>query len=275
MTITKIETGTEDLLAEINDGVAVITLNRPEARNAMSGEMNAALQKTLADAELNNDIKCIVLTGAGKGFCAGGDVKGMASSGDGTVGPRTIDQAIHEQRVNQRATAGKLFKMPKPTIAALPGAAAGAGLSLALACDLRVMASNAIMTTAFARVGFSGDYGGTYFMAQLVGTAKAKELYYLSERVSAEEALRIGLTNWVCEADELQAKALEIGLRIASGPTVAYRYMKENLNRALAGDIDDCMDLEATHHVHCGQTQDHKEATKAFVAKREPVFVGK
>jgi len=275
MTISKIETGTEDLLAEINDGVAVLTLNRPDARNAMSGAMNAALQKTLADAELDDKIKCIVLTGAGKGFCAGGDVKGMASSGDGTVGPRTIDQAIHEQRLNQRATAGKLFKMPKPTIAALPGAAAGAGLSLALACDLRIMSSNAIMTTAFARVGFSGDYGGTYFMAQLVGTAKAKELYYLSERVGAEEALRLGLTNWVCEPEELQAKALEIALRMARGPTVAYRYMKENLNRALAGDIDDCMDLEATHHVHCGQTQDHKEASKAFVDKREPVFSGK
>ena len=223
MTITKIETGTEHLLAENNDGVAVLTLNRPEARNAMSGEMNAALQKVLADAELDHEIKCIVLTGAGKGFCAGGDVKGMASSGDGTVGPRTIDQAIHAQRVNQRATAGKLFKMPKPTIAALPGAAAGAGLSFALACDMRVMASNAIMTTAFARVGFSGDYGGTYFMAQLVGTAKAKELYYLSDRVSADEALRLGLTNCVCEPDELQAKALEIGHRISSGPTVAYR----------------------------------------------------
>ena len=275
MTITKIETGTEHLLAENNDGVAVLTLNRPEARNAMSGEMNAALQKVLADAELDHEIKCIVLTGAGKGFCAGGDVKGMASSGDGTVGPRTIDQAIHAQRVNQRATAGKLFKMPKPTIAALPGAAAGAGLSFALACDMRVMASNAIMTTAFARVGFSGDYGGTYFMAQLVGTAKAKELYYLSDRVSADEALRLGLTNCVCEPDELQAKALEIGHRISSGPTVAYRYMKENLNRALAGDVDDCMDLEATHHVHCGQTQDHKEASKAFVEKREPVFIGK
>ena len=275
MTITKIETGTEHLLAENNDGVAVLTLNRPEARNAMSGEMNAALQKVLADAELDQEIKCIVLTGAGKGFCAGGDVKGMASSGDGTVGPRTIDQAIHAQRVNQRATAGKLFKMPKPTIAALPGAAAGAGLSFALACDMRVMASNAIMTTAFARVGFSGDYGGTYFMAQLVGTAKAKELYYLSDRVSADEALRLGLTNWVCEPDELQAKALEIGHRISSGPTVAYRYMKENLNRALAGDVDDCMDLEATRHVHCGQTQDHREASKAFVEKREPVFIGK
>lgn len=270
-----VDTGTDDLLATIEDGVAVITLNRPEARNAMSGEMNAALQKCLADFELDPAVKCLVITGAGKGFCAGGDVKGMASAGDGTVGDRTIDGAIHTQRVNQRATAGKLFKMPKPTIAALPGAAAGAGLSYALACDLRIMASTAIMTTAFARVGFSGDYGGTYFMTQLIGTAKARELYYLSERVSAEEALRLGLTNWVCEPEELMDKTMEIANRLAKGPTVAYRYMKENLNRALAGGVDDCMDLEATHHVHCGQTQDHREAAKAFVEKREPVFIGK
>jgi len=269
------ETGTNDLLAELQDGVAVLTLNRPEARNAMSGEMNAALQTMLAQCELDPAVRCIVLTGAGKGFCAGGDVKGMAASGDGTVGARTIDQAIHEQRVHQRGTAGKLFKMPKPTIAALPGAAAGAGLSLALACDLRIMASSAIMTTAFAKVGFSGDYGGTYFMSQLVGSAKARELYYLSERVNAEEALRLGLTNWVCEPDELQARTMDIAMRLAKGPTVAYRYMKENLNRALAGDVDDCLDLEATHHVHCGQTEDHRNATKAFVEKREPTFNGR
>ncbi|MGK0343074.1 MAG: 2-(1,2-epoxy-1,2-dihydrophenyl)acetyl-CoA isomerase [Candidatus Azotimanducaceae bacterium] len=269
------ETGTSDLLAELQDGVAVLTLNRPDARNAMSGEMNEALQWMLAQCELDPEVRCIVLTGAGKGFCAGGDVKGMAASGDGTVGARTIDQAIHEQRVHQRGTAGKLFKMPKPTIAALPGAAAGAGLSLALACDLRIMASSAIMTTAFARVGFSGDYGGTYFMSQLVGSAKARELYYLSERVNAEEALRLGLTNWVCEPDELQARTMDVAMRLAKGPTVAYRYMKENLNRALAGDVDDCLDLEATHHVHCGQTEDHRNATKAFVEKREPTFNGR
>jgi 2-(1,2-epoxy-1,2-dihydrophenyl)acetyl-CoA isomerase len=166
--------------------------------------------------------------------------------------------------------------MPKPTIAALPGAAAGAGLSLALACDMRIMARNAIMTTAFARVGFSGDYGGTYFMSQLVGTAKARQLYYLSERVSAEEALQLGLTNWVCEAEELEEKSQEIAAKLAAGPSVAYRYMKENFARAISsGDLDDCLDLEATHHVHCGQTQDHKNATKAFVEKREPVFQGR
>ena len=273
--MTSIDTGTEELLAEINDGIGLITLNRPQARNAMSGEMGRALQETLADFELNPAVKCLVLTGAGKGFCAGGDVKGMAASGDGTVGDNTIDGAIHRQRIHQRATAGKLFRMPKPTIAALPGAAAGAGLSLALACDFRVMATSAIMTTAFAKVGFSGDYGGTYFLTQLVGSAKARELYYLSDRVTAEEALSLGLANWIAPPEEMMNKTMEVAGRLANGPTVAFRFMKENLNRAMSGEVEDCMDLEATHHVHCGQTQDHRDATKAFVEKRDPVFNGR
>lgn len=272
---TNLDTGTPDLLASLDAGVLTLTMNRPEARNAMSAAMNQALQQQLAAAELDPAVKCVVLTGAGKGFCAGGDVKGMAARGDGTVGAQTIDEAIARQRINQRATAGKLFKMAKPTIAALPGAAAGAGLALALACDLRLMASSAIMTTAFARVGFSGDYGGTYFLTQLVGSAKARELYFLSDRVGADEALRLGLANWVCAPEELAARTREIALRLASGPTVALRYMKENLNRAMAGEVDDCLDLEATHHIHCGQTEDHREATKAFVEKREPVFRGR
>ena len=275
MSARTITTGTDDLLAVLEDGVLTLTLNRPEARNAMSGAMTAALAEQLANAELDPEVRCLVLTGAGNGFCAGGDVKGMAASGDGTVGQNTIDGAIHRQRVNQRATSGKLFTMPKPTIAALPGAAAGAGLGLALACDLRVMASTAIMTTAFARVGFSGDYGGTYFLTQLVGSAKAREMYFLSDRVNADEALRLGLANWVVPPEELAAKTREIALRLATGPTVAYRYMKENLNRAMTGEFNDCLDLEATHHVHCGQTEDHRNATKAFVAKQEPVFTGR
>jgi len=273
--MTAIDTGTTDLLADLDEGILTLTLNRPEARNAMSGAMTAALAQQLASAELAPTVKCVVLTGSGRGFCAGGDVKGMASRGDGTVGDNTIDGAIHRQRVNQRATAGKLFTMPKPTIAALPGAAAGAGLALALACDLRIMASDAILTTAFAKVGFSGDYGGTYFLTQLVGSAKARELYYLSPRVNAEEALRLGLANWVCPPEALVARTREIALGLAKGPTVAFRYMKENLNRAMGGDMEDCLDLEATHHVHCGQTADHREAAKAFVEKRDPVFSGR
>ncbi len=270
-----LDTGTEHLIAKIENNVGYLIMNRPEARNAMSSEMNGALQEKIAEFELDEEVRCVVLTGAGNAFCAGGDVKGMNAKNEGDSEKDTIDKAIHRQRDNQRGTSGKLYKMPKPTIASLPGAAAGAGLSYALSCDLRIMSSAAFMTTAFAKVGFSGDYGGTYFMSQLIGSAKARELYFLSDRVSAEEALSLGLTNWVVDADNLEAKTKEIAEKLATGPSVAYRYMKENLNRAMNGDVDECLDLEATHHVHCGQTTDHKNAVKAFVEKQQPKFSGK
>jgi len=269
-----IETGTKDFLAEVEEGVAVLTMNRPERRNALSPDMLRAMAEALARCETDADVACVVLTGAGGAFCAGGDVKGMAEANMGAV-PLDIDSRIHLQRISQRTTAGKLHAMPKPTIAALPGAAAGAGLSLALACDLRVAAEGAVMTTAFARVGFSGDYGGTYFLTRLVGTAKARELYFLSERVDMKEAERLGLVNWVVPADRLMPRAMEIAHRLARGPRVAYRYMKENLNRAAASEAGDCLDLEATHHIHTALTEDHREAAKAFVEKREPQFRGR
>jgi len=268
----EITTGTNDLLAHVEDGIAVLTMNRPERRNALSGEMLEALGTMLAQCESDSSVAVVVLTGAGGAFCAGGDVKGMAAR-EG-VGD-DIDTRIHRQRLSQRATSGRLYQMPKPTIAALPGAAAGAGLALALACDLRVAADSAVMTTAFAKVGFSGDYGGTYFLTRLVGSAKARELYYLSDRVTMSEAERLGLVNWVVPADQLTARTMEIARRLADGPRVAYRYMKENLNRAVAGEAMDCLDLEATHHVHTGLTEDHREAAQAFVEKRTPQFKGR
>lgn len=274
-----LDTGTNDLMASVEDGVAVIVMNRPDRRNALSGGMLSAMAGVLAACETDPTVGCVVITGAGGAFCAGGDVKGMASGGDGGVTAAAgsdLDSRIHAQRISQRATAGKLYKMPKPTIAAIPGAAAGAGLSIALACDLRIAAENAVMTTAFAKVGFSGDYGGTYFLSQLVGSAKAREMYYLSDRIDMKEAQRLGLVNWVVPGDQLEARTREIAQRLAKGPRVAYRYMKENINRAITGaDVDDCMDLEATHHVHTGNTEDHKEAAKAFVEKREPAFKGR
>jgi len=274
MSSRRIETGTDDLQATVEGTVAVLTMSRPERRNALSPAMLQALATTLEACEVDPEVGAVVLTGAGGAFCAGGDVKGMAERNTGGPVP-DIDSRIHAQRLSQRNTAGRLYKMPKPTIAALPGAAAGAGLALALACDLRIAAETAVMTTAFARVGFSGDYGGTYFLTRLVGTAKARELYFLSERVDMKEALRLGLVNWVVPADQLEKKTMEIARRLASGPRVAYRYMKENLNRAAAGEWDECLDLEATHHIHTGMTEDHKEAARAFVEKREPAFKGR
>ncbi len=272
-----IETGTDHLQAWVEDGVAVLTMNRPERRNAMSGEMMSGMTIALREAEVSNDVRCVVLTGAGGAFCAGGDVKGMNERNKPASGgaPTTLDEAIARQRLAQRATAGKLYEMPKPTIASLPGAAAGAGLSLALACDLRIASENALLVTAFAKVGFSGDYGGTFFMTQLIGAAKARELYYLSDRVDAKEAERLGLVNQVVTEGALEEKTLELARRLASGPSVAYRYMKENLNRAVGGEMGECMDLEATHHVHTGLTEDHRNAARAFVEKKTPVFEGR
>ncbi len=271
-----IETGTDDLLAREEDGVVVITLNRPQARNAMSGEMNAGLEQTLDYAERSPDVRVIVLTGAGGAFCAGGDVKGMAAREAGEGPGPTLDERIHAQRLNQRNTAGRMYLMPKPVIASLPGPAAGAGMSLALSADLRIMADTAFITSAFARVGFSGDYGGTYFLSHLVGSGKAKEIYYLSDRVEATECLRLGIANQVVPAEELESATLALARRLAGGPPVAYRYMKENINRAAMGaEVLECLDLEATHHVHTGLTEDHKGAARAFVEKRSPVFTGR
>lgn len=274
-----IETGTSHLLASAEDRVLTLTLNRPERRNALSNEMLEALARVLADAERSRDVGCIVLTGSGGAFCAGGDVKGMNERNSEGRAPREdagIDARIHAQRLSQRETAGRIYTMPKPVIAALPGAAAGAGFSLAMACDLRIAAESAVLVTSFARVGFSGDYGGTFFATQAVGAARARELYYLSERVDAQQALRVGLVNRVVPASELEKATRELALRLASGPSVAYRYMKENINRAASGaDVFECLDLEATHHVHTGLTEDHREAARAFVEKREPSFRGR
>lgn len=269
-----IDTGTDDLRASIDDGVAVLTMNRPDRRNAMSQDMLAGLRTALQVAETSNDVRCVVLTGAGGAFCAGGDVKGFAE-GSARSTDRSFDEKVHNQRLDQRATAGALWKMPKPTVAVLPGPAAGAGLSLALACDLRAAVDTAVLTTAFAKVGFSGDYGGSWFLTQLVGAAKARELYFLSDRVDAAEAYRLGLLNYCWPAEDFDEQWRALARRLAEGPTIAYRYMKENINRAMTEELVDCMDLEALYHLHCGQTEDHLEASKAFVEKRPPTFKGR
>ncbi len=272
-----IDTGTDHLHAELSDGVAVFTFNRPDRRNALSGEMLAAFGDQLAKAEKNPEVRCVVVTGAGGAFCAGGDVKGFAEGAARADGPGpSFDERVHLQRLDQRATSGALYRMPKPTIAVLPGPAAGAGLSMALACDLRVAVDTAVLTTAFAKVGFSGDYGGGWFLTQLVGAGKAKELYLLSDRITAAQGKDLGLLNWVFPAEEFEAGWRGVANQLANGPAIAYRYIKENINRAAVGtDLFDFMDSEVLFHNHCGQTEDHLNASKAFVEKRTPTFKGR
>jgi 2-(1,2-epoxy-1,2-dihydrophenyl)acetyl-CoA isomerase len=272
--MTRLDTGTDDLLADVDDGVAVLTMNRPDRRNAMSEAMMTAMDRVLGVVETDDAVGCVVLTGAGGAFCAGGDVKAMAerSAADRA---QTLDAAVHRQRLRQRATSGRLWQMPKPTIAAIGGPAAGAGLSLALACDLRYAVEGAVLTTAFAKVGFSGDYGGTWFLTRLVGSARARELYYFSDRLPAADAEHLGIVNGVFPAADFEREVGERARRLARGPRLAYRYMKENLNRAVNGELGECMDLEVTHHLRTGLTEDHREAARAFVERREPRFTGR
>ncbi|MEQ8484388.1 MAG: enoyl-CoA hydratase [Pseudomonadales bacterium] len=272
-----IDTGTDELLCGIDDGVATITLNRPEKRNALSNRLTPALRQTLLDLETHRDVGCIVITGAGRAFCAGGDVSGMgggAPAADDEPRPSFQDRVRILQRGQETLTL-RLFEHPKPTIAALPGAAAGAGLSIALACDLRIGAASSFITTAFRNVGFSGDYGGSWLLTQLVGTARARELFFTARRVPAEECLALGIFNQVVPDDELQTAAASLARDIAGGPPIALGYMKENLNRALTADLKTCLAMEADRMIRCGHTDDHREAVAAFLAKRQPQFYGR
>ena len=262
----------QELLEELKDKVAVLTLNRPDRLNAMSPPMLDALLEALPRLAADPEVGVVVLTGAGRGFCAGGDVKAMAEGRE--FGGTTLEEKAQALRSRMEVSRW-LHEMPKPTIAMVRGAAAGAGLSLALACDLRVAGDSARFATAFARVGYSGDFGGSWFLTQLVGTAKARELYLTADIVDAQQALALGIVNRVVPDVRLEDETMALAARLARGPRIAYRYMKRNFNAAESGTLKDLLDLEAWHHTRCGMTEDHREAAKAFVEKREPVFRGR
>jgi 2-(1,2-epoxy-1,2-dihydrophenyl)acetyl-CoA isomerase len=246
-------------------------MNRPQRRNALSLPMVDALARVLADVEVDDTVGAVVVTGAGGAFCAGGDVKAMA---EGAAGASTRERELRQRR-SQSATSGRLFRMSKPTLAALPGPAAGAGLALALACDLRYAADRAVLTTAFAKVGLAGDYGCGWFLTRLVGTSRARELLYFSDKLSAQEAASLGLVNAVLPTESLHEQVLDRARRLANGPRVALAAMKDNLVRAVHAPLEDYMDAEVAHHVRSALTEDHAEAARAFVDKRDPVFRGR
>lgn len=273
----ELATGTPWLRAEVREGVGIVTLDRPERRNAMNLEMVRALESVVRELESAPDVRCLVLRGAGGAFCAGGDLKeirpGASLAGAESL---SLDQWLRVAQLTQRNTLGRLYEMAKPVIASIAGPAAGSGMAFALACDLRIAAEDAFLTTAFAHVGLCGDSGGSFFLTQIVGAARARELYYLAERIDAREAQRLGLVHRVVATEDLERETLALAHRLASGPTVAYGYMKENIRRAASGaDFHECLDVELVHHTRCGLTEDFEEATKAFLAKRTPRFRGR
>ena len=259
-----------ELLENVEDGIATLTFNRPERMNALSTPIMEGLLHGLPRLAGDPAVRVIVLTGAGRAFCAGGDVKSMAEGGE----QRSAAEATARLRSHMEVSR-ILHELPKPTIAMVNGPAAGAGLALALACDLRIAGASARLVTAFVRVGFSGDFGGSYFLTKLVGTAKARELYFTGRPVDANEALSLGLVNRVVADEELRDTTMELARSLAHGPTIALSLMKRNMNCAESDGLAELLDMEAAHQVQTGRTEDHREAARAFVEKRAPVFVGR
>jgi 2-(1,2-epoxy-1,2-dihydrophenyl)acetyl-CoA isomerase len=265
------------------DGVAIITLNRPESLNAMGGDLMTLLPRYLSECENDRSVRCVALTGIGRGFCAGGDVKGMqtrnsaSSEGGAPREPnlvRQIEDMARGLRASHNETVLKLHTMGKPTVALVNGVAVGAGLGLALACDVRIVSDKARFGTAFKNVGLSGDYGSSYFLPRLIGAGRAREMFLTAEIIDANRALELGIANRVVAHESLLEEGLAYCAKLAAGPTATYARMKQNLNLAETSTLQDLLDQEALNMRLSGFSLDSREAVAAFVEKREPRFIG-
>jgi len=263
------------------DGVGLITLNRPESLNALGGDVLPLLGHYLEDCERDHDVRCVALTGAGRAFCAGGDVRAMqtrntsvASESGGANLMTVLNQLTDELRRSHNATSLRLHTMAKPTVALVNGHAVGAGFSLALACDIRIASENAKFGSAFRNVGLSGDYGGSYFLQRLVGMGRARELYFSAEVLDAQRALEMGIVNQVVPHEHLLAAGLAYCAKLASGPTASYGRMKKNLDLGATGTLQEVLDQEALLMRISSLSRDSREAVLAFLEKRDPNFAG-
>ena len=253
---------------DLDGAVATVTLNRPDALNALTVEMKVSLREALERAAGDPAVRAVVLTGAGRGFCVGQDLREHADS------LAAGDTALATVRDHYNPIVLALAEMPKPVIAAVNGAAAGAGASLAFACDFRLAADNASFMMAFARVGLGPDTGASWTLQRLVGYGRATAMLMLAEPVSAEQALEMGLVNGVVPADGLAAAAAELAAKLAAGPTAAYAGIKRALASAAVNDLATALETEAGVQATCGQTADHRNATEAFLNKQKPSFSG-
>jgi len=265
------------VLVERKDGVATVTMNRPDKMNSLTSELLTALGTRLREVADDSAVRVVVLTGSGeRAFSAGADLAPTdgPSPADRNRGGQTLEESFDGLKRAQEAS-WLLHTMPKPTLAAINGAAAGASLSMAMACDIRVASETAIFATAFARIGFSGDFGGSYFLTKLIGSAKAREMYLLNERIDAAEALRIGLVYRVFPAPQFRKEVDALATKLADGPPLSYRYMKRHLNLALHGNLRDVLDLEAEAMMYTGRSDDFREGVAAFLGKTKPKFTGR
>jgi len=264
-----IETSTPEVLCRVEERVGVLTLNRPQARNALTLEMKQALHRLVPELGRDTTVGCVLLTGAGGAFCAGGDTKRMAQDGI----PSDPEARKRQLRWEHEIPAA-LHRLEKPVLAALPGPAAGAGFALALACDLRILAESAFVTTAYVKLGLSGDYGTSWFLTHLVGPSRAREILFTGRRLDAAECLALGLANRLAPGASLEKEAFAWARELAAGPPVALRYMKDNLNRALTEPLDSVLGLEAECMVQSATTGDYLKSVQRGRSLRTCVVGG-
>jgi 2-(1,2-epoxy-1,2-dihydrophenyl)acetyl-CoA isomerase len=261
----------DTVLYDVTDGVATVTLNRPDAMNALDTELKTALRDTLLAAAEDAQVRAVVLTGNGRAFCVGQDLGEHATNLGSAAGVEAVWTTVPE---HYTPIAKALATMPKPVIAAVNGVAAGAGAAFAFACDFRIVAQTAGFNLAFAAIGLSADSGSSWTLPRLVGMARAKELLLLPSTVPADRALELGLATEVVEAAEVLPTATALAARLAAGPTVAYGAIRRALAFSAGHGIDESLDFEGKMMALTGSTADHRGAVASFLAKEKPVFEG-
>ena len=274
--IIELETGTRQLLSHIHGNIGIITLNRPESKNALSDELTPALRTQIANLNLDDRVSSLIITGAGDAFCAGGDIKSMNSSSnkDDCTNKVSEEKVIKNLQMKQMTLTHALYNFSKPTIAALPGAAVGAGLSIALTCDFRFTNENAFAIAGYGRIALTGDYGMSWLLPRIIGISKAKDMMFSNKKILAREGLNIGLFDNIIEGDNLLKSTLEYANFLSSFSPLALKAMKNNINSAYELSLEKSLNQEAIELIKASNSNDHKEGIRAFIEKRKPNFIG-
>lgn len=275
--IIELDTGTRQLLSHIHGNIGIITLNRPESKNALSDELTPALRSQISNLNIDDRVNALIITGSGDAFCAGGDVKSMnasTSNKESWTTESSEEEVLKNLQNKQMTLTHTLYNFSKPTIAALPGAAAGAGLSIALTCDFRYVNENAFAIAGYGRIALTGDYGMSWLLPKIVGLSKAKDMMLSNSKISAKEGLNIGLFDKVIKGDELLKSSLEYANILSTFSPLSLKAMKNNIQSSTEISLEESLNQEAIELIKASKSNDHKEGIRAFVEKRKPIFTG-